>query len=160
MILLSNATSPKETIKNMDIQSSKALSDAQLIEDFNEFNYLFDKHSINPEHGIFTVCRLISEYDEDENIQTIRTPQSLIKDGKGNCVDCSTFIASFLKYNNIPFKYRIADYGNGWEHIYIVTENHVIDAVVGRNNFFTKNINNTFDVEVSASRYKDFKSVR
>ncbi|MBB3841107.1 hypothetical protein FHS57_005128 [Runella defluvii] len=68
-------------------------------------------------------------YEEDkEGIEQIRLPNRTWAD-RNKGVDCEDFVilnAGILHNLDIPFSVRMADYGEGWQHIYIVGDNGVI----------------------------------
>lgn len=61
------------------------------------------------------------DYVPDElGYEQVRRPARLWADRKGDC-DCYTvFIASILKCLHIPCKLRMTDYGEGYQHIYVI----------------------------------------
>ena len=68
-------------------------------------------------------------YEEDkEGIEQIRLPNRTWAD-RNKGVDCEDFVilnAGILYNLDIPFSVRMADYGEGWQHIYIVGDNGVV----------------------------------
>ena len=62
--------------------------------------------------------------------EQIRTPKRTWEDRRNgvDCEDYSIFIAAALLYWNIPCSFRIADYGNGYQHIYVFTQDCILDC--------------------------------
>ena len=70
-------------------------------------------------------------------VQQIRTGERLLKEGKGNCVDYSVIISTFLLNLGIPHKLRMISTDknnpNAYSHIYVVTDSGIIlDVVLGQ----------------------------
>lgn len=65
-------------------------------------------------------------YEADPDDQLIRTPARLLKDGKGNCVDFTTFIAALAKRNGWPLSYRVT-HGSEFSHIYPLVDGVPVD---------------------------------
>jgi len=69
------------------------------------------------------------KYHEDKaGIEQIKLPRKLIADKKGDCEDFTIITSAVLCVWNIPHKIRMADYGEGWQHIYVVAERYNVDC--------------------------------
>jgi hypothetical protein len=99
-----------------------------------------------------------------ENEQSLRTIENMLREGEGNCVNYSTFIASILILMNVPFFFRTVSYDNpnSYDHIFIVTKSGVVlDPVQGQrqdgsDNQYNRPTHGNFNKEVSYKYKKDF----
>lgn len=78
-------------------------------------------------------CRANFNYQEDKaGIEQIRLPNQSWADRKKG-IDCEDFvilIAGILDNLDLSYTVRMVDYGDGWQHIYIITKTgYVIDPV-------------------------------
>jgi hypothetical protein len=79
---------------------------------------------------------------DDPAHEQVRSPRRVIHDAKGDC-DCMTVLTgALLKNLGIPFRLRIAQYGNSanqWSHIYVVVPRGntytTLDPVTNRHNY-------------------------
>lgn len=68
-------------------------------------------------------------YHEDKaGIEQIKLPRKLWEDKKGDCEDFTIITSAVLCVWNIPHEIRMADYGEGWQHIYVVAEGYNVDC--------------------------------
>lgn len=68
-------------------------------------------------------------YHEDKaGIEQIKLPRKLWADKKGDCEDFTIITSAVLCVWNIPHTVRMADYGKGWQHIYVVAEGYNVDC--------------------------------
>jgi len=88
----------------------------------------------NDEREIFNFVFENICYVPDENgNQTVRTLKRSLKEGIGNCVDYSVCLATILSLKGIPCYFKkISQTGKGFDHVYVITDNHVLDAVQGQ----------------------------
>lgn len=87
---------------------------------------------------------------DPQGVEYVRSPAQSWQDRfKGiDCEDYAIFISCVLYNNQIPHSLRIVDYGDGWEHIYVVMAGkYIIDPVNPRFNKEFKEV----------IKYKDFK---
>jgi len=88
------------------------------------------------EKQIFNYAYQSAIYEPDKpNDQVVKTPAATIREGKGNCVDYSTLIASLLKLNKIPGVFRMVEFKGDTmpSHIYPVTNRGIaLDCVQGQ----------------------------
>lgn len=85
-------------------------------------------------HDIFYLVGICFTFDPDEEQQTYRTPERLIREGKGNCVDASIMVSAILKNKNLPYKMCFGSYKpDSPTHVWIECGGKVIDCVSGRN---------------------------
>jgi len=84
----------------------------------------------NIEKQLFEIANKIPFKADPEGLQLVKTADRTLRDNEANCVDYSILIAQALEYFGIPYRLIIADYGNGYEHIYPQTLNGItLDAV-------------------------------
>jgi len=69
---------------------------------------------------------------DPDNIQNIKLGPRILRNGAGNCVDYTVLISSVLLNLGISHKLRVVDFGEGFEHIYVVVGNIVLDCVLGQ----------------------------
>lgn len=84
--------------------------------------------------------------------EEIRTPNRTIAD-KGTGVDCedfAIFISTILLNNAIPHCLRVADYGSGWAHIYVVAYPNTKKEII------LDPVNSRFNVEKPFVAKKDY----
>lgn len=96
---------------------------------------------------IWVWCRKNIKYRNDpKRFELVKSPNKTVADGGGDCDDFVVFCGTVLLNLNIDFVVRIADYGQGWQHIYIVANGQVLDPV-----------NKVFNQEVKYMNKKDFR---
>lgn len=102
----------------------------------NEVDFVLPKIKANNlsvlSSNLYLYCRQNFKYANDPlGKELIRSPYQSWQDRKAG-IDCEDFTiiiaACLVRYNYNP-SLRIVDYGNGWQHIYIVVESIVIDPV-------------------------------
>ncbi len=100
---------------------------------------------------IYEFCRNNINYKlDDEGFEQIRLPRQTWKD-RLDGVDCEDFVifcSSILNNLRVKHTVRMADYGNGWQHIYIVLERKemiVLDPTLS-----------VFNKQFKAKKLKDF----
>lgn len=100
---------------------------------------------------IYEFCRKNIKYKlDDDGLEQIRLPRQTWKD-RLTGVDCEDFVifcSSILNHQLHTHTIRMADYGNGWQHIYIVlgSRNEItLDPTLG-----------VFNKEFKAKRIRDF----
>lgn len=100
---------------------------------------------------IYQFCRDNINYStDDEGLEQIRLPNQTWKDRKRG-VDCEDFVifcSSILNNQLYSHTIRMADYGNGWQHIYIVLgikKQIVLDPTLS-----------VFNKEFKAKRFKEY----
>lgn len=77
---------------------------------------------------IFEFCKESFMYQDDKKgFEQIRLPNKLWADGVGDCEDFVIFCSSILINKGISHTIRMADYGQGWQHIYIKIDKIVLD---------------------------------
>lgn len=74
------------------------------------------------------LTRNLSYREDKAGIEEIKLPRKLWVDKKGDCEDFTIITSAVLCVWNIPHKIRIADYGEGWQHIYVVAEGYNVDC--------------------------------
>lgn len=85
------------------------------------------KNSYLTSKKIFGFVKTYIKYREDEKgFEEIRFPKKLWKDKVGDCEDFTILCSSILCNLGISHTIRMADYGKGWQHIYIVIPNIVV----------------------------------
>ncbi len=112
-------------MKNMVSQSAKSGTIKEFVKrhPMNEkqvFDYAYMKASFKPDKG---------------KKQVIKTPMATIRSMRANCVCYSVLIATLLKANRIPGKFRLVNFKSGKMpgHVYIVTDSgKVLDCVLGQ----------------------------
>lgn len=88
---------------------------------------------------IFAFVKTYIQYREDQKgYEEIRLPNKLWKDKVGDCEDFTIFCSSILCNLGISHTIRMADYGKGWQHIYIKVGNTVLDPVQDMFNYEDK----------------------
>lgn len=98
-----------------------------------------------------------------EDRQQLRTVENILRTGKANCTGYTTLISAICHALNEPHTYRLTDTGgNGYDHIYILKDNFVLDATAGQpaDNTATKenrNFSCKFNFEFPYLQKKDFK---
>lgn len=79
----------------------------------------------------------LSYYEQDPpTLQTIRTPQRVIKDQRANCVDYSVFVASLLMKLGYNVSFKVVKFGEDedFSHVYLMIDGiGVIDLVPSQN---------------------------
>lgn len=128
--IISNNTTLEETVKwikklaidgtkNEDLQriAKEIASNGNVIEDV--YNYAHNN---------------VTYYPTPENRQIIRPVFTILRDGKGNCVDYTILQSALLLILNVPHVYRLVSYDSSLEseHIYIVAQNKILDPVIGQ----------------------------
>lgn len=79
---------------------------------------------------IFTFCKTYIKYREDEiGFEEIKLPNRLLSDKYGDCEDFTILGSAILSVLKITHTLRMADYGNGWQHIYIKVGEITLDPV-------------------------------
>jgi hypothetical protein len=79
---------------------------------------------------LFRFVKQNIQYKLDKaGLEQIRMPSKLWEDGFGDCEDYTIFCSSILINLNIPHMIRMADYGQGWQHIYIKVGKVTLDPV-------------------------------
>lgn len=91
--------------------------------------------------AIWNFCVDYINYKPDHpDIEQVRSPARTWADREEG-VDCdcfSVFVSSILLNLHLPHSFRIADYGNGWQHVYVVAPDprtgilRIIDPVLDR----------------------------
>ena len=98
----------------------------------------FPGNRVKQLHGafedVFSKTRFIKDPDQ---VQQIRTPNRLIREGVGNCVDYATFLASMCMALRIPCTFKMVSFGpdQNFSHIYTVTSTSpriYLDPVLGQ----------------------------
>ena len=88
------------------------------------------KDSVSLCRTLWLFCRKHSRYEADPpSYEHIRSPNRLMTDGRGDCEDYVVFCSTTLLNLNISHTIRLADYGAGYQHIYIVINKTVLDPV-------------------------------
>ncbi|MEA5402610.1 transglutaminase-like domain-containing protein [Arcicella sp. DC2W] len=97
------------------------------------------KNSYLTSKKIYAFVKTYIKYREDEKgFEEIRFPNKLWKDKVGDCEDFTIFCSSILCNLGISHTIRMADYGKGWQHIYIKVGNTVLDPVQDMFNYEDK----------------------
>lgn len=96
--------------------------------------------------------------------QQLRTVENILRTQTANCTGYTTFIASILENLKIPYKLRLVDTdGNGFSHIYIVTNNSVMDCILGQKQDGTQTFENRpngmFNFESDYKKKKDYTMI-
>jgi hypothetical protein len=76
----------------------------------------------------FRFAYLAARYERDlPDVQTIRTPKRLIREGRGNCVDYSVLLSALLKLMNEPHVIKVVKFKKNtpFAHVYVKTINGV-----------------------------------
>jgi hypothetical protein len=100
-----------------------------------------------------------------ENRQQLKTVDNITRTKKANCTGYTTVLASIFNNLKEPYKMRLVDTkGNGFDHIYLINNNIVLDCVLGQNqnekdNFYNRIKNGLYNNEVSFLRKKDFNNM-
>ncbi|MEA5425392.1 hypothetical protein [Arcicella lustrica] len=96
---------------------------------FSEY-FKSQKNSYVTSKKIYAFVKTYIKYREDQKgFEEIRFPNKLWKDKVGDCEDFTIFCSSILCNLSISHTIRMADYGKGWQHIYIKVGNTVLDPV-------------------------------
>ncbi len=128
--ILSNNTDIPKTVSHMISQIKKASKNPQ-IQDLARTFLIFPV----PEKAIFNYVYDQVAYIPDEGeYQDIRTPQRSLRDHIGNCVDYTVLIGSLLYCLDIPFYIKVIEIeqGEGFEHVYVITDNYIMDPCIGQ----------------------------
>lgn len=76
---------------------------------------------------------------DPDNEQNLKAVHVTLADKIANCANYTILISSILKAMGIKHLYKVVGFGNGYEHIYIVTQNGIVlDPVIGQPNEITK----------------------
>ena len=99
-----------------------------------------------------------------ENRQQLRTAENIIRTKQANCTGYTTLIGAVLENCNIPYKLRLVDVnGNGYSHIYIKTNNNVLDCILSQKQDNTESFENRqkgyFNYEISYLHKIDFPMI-
>lgn len=79
---------------------------------------------------IYNFCRTYITYKLDKmGFEEIRLPSKLWADKLGDCEDFTIFCSSILINLGIAHHIRMADYGDGWQHIYLKIDKLTLDPV-------------------------------
>jgi len=142
--LLSHKIDFNNTAKFIDEISSE-WANSPLIKTFAQRLFRYK----NPYRLLYNFLRYTTEFEKDKGVQTIRTPERLIKDDKANCVDTTCFISAVLKNFDIPHVYKmVSAFGGAPEHIYIQANGLTLDPINGRSEKNPASTNNLFNIEV------------
>lgn len=88
------------------------------------------KNQVEIARKIFTFCKTYIKYREDEmGFEEIKLPNRLLSDKYGDCEDFTILGSAILSVLKITHTLRMADYGNGWQHIYIKIGETTLDPV-------------------------------
>lgn len=98
------------------------------------------------------------------NRQQLRTVENIIRTQEANCTGYTTLIGSIFENLKIPYKLRLVDTdGSGFAHIYIVTNNNVLDCILSQKQddteTFKNRIDGLFNFETEFKRKKDFTMI-
>lgn len=86
--------------------------------------------------NIYDFCRKNINYQKDpKGFEFIRSPNSSVADGLGDCEDYVALVSCTLLCLGIAHQLRVTDYGKGYQHIYVVLNGVVIDPVASLFNF-------------------------
>ncbi|MBB6003837.1 hypothetical protein [Arcicella rosea] len=108
------------------------------------------KNSYLTSKKIFGFVKTYITYRIDQKgFEEIRFPNQLWKDKVGDCEDFTIFCSSILCNLRISHTIRMADYGKGWQHIYIKVGNTVLDPVQDMFNYEDKG--KYLDYEINAN---------
>jgi hypothetical protein len=98
--------------------------------------YKLDQSPESIERIFKAIYKLIKFYPDPANTQYIRTVNRQLKDKRGNCVDYTLFLTSFLRALGVPHSIRMVQtdkHASGFNHIYIVLDNGTpLDLVIGQ----------------------------
>ncbi len=90
------------------------------------------QHHPDPLRAIYDWCRDTFQYQEDRlGYEEIRLPRQSWKDRRTG-IDCEDFvilISGILHHLRLSHTVRMADYGSGWQHIYVVVGDTILDPV-------------------------------
>jgi hypothetical protein len=79
------------------------------------------------------VFRHIYYVPDKEGEQTVRTLNRSLRETVGNCVDYSVALATLLELKKIKWAFKkISETGRGYNHVYLITENNILDCVQGQ----------------------------
>jgi len=144
---LTNNTAPRDNtiILERYADQFKTLKHIDRIAELNKSNPIYtrwiDMFNLDkiqdPEHIIFLLAFYLAKFQPDNpNIQAIREPWRVAKDGLANCVDYTTFISGFLRHPKLRIPHVIKmvsfDNSNNYSHIYTQTNDTTLDPVVGQ----------------------------
>lgn len=87
-----------------------------------------------PKQQILTVANFLLKtvyYQPDPpNLQQIKTPNRLLRDGRGNCVHYTIFLATIAKILELPVQLKLVSFDNkNFTHIYPVINGWPVDIV-------------------------------
>jgi hypothetical protein len=104
---------------------------------------------------LWTWCRTNIKYTPDPpRFEYIRSPSQSYHDRKGDCDDYVVFCSTVLLNLGIRHTIRLADYGQGYQHIYIVlniTTNSKLQTII------LDPVNEIFNQEIKPTRTKDIE---
>ena len=145
--LQTNYTTPvdKTILLERVADQFKTLKHIDRIAELNKSNPIYSrwirKYNLDkiqePERIIFLLAFYLAKFEPDHpNIQAIREPWRVAKDGLANCVDYTTFISGFLRHDllRIPHTIKMISFDNSknYSHIYTQTNGTTLDPVVGQ----------------------------
>lgn len=149
-VVLSHTSNPRDTVEHMEEIVRQTLDDTKKIS-----KILIGSSTVQTCKKIWNFCYHHIQYKlDDQNAEQLRRPARTWRD-RATGVDCdcySIFVSSILLNLGIPHYYRVADYGNGYQHVYVVVvsgQNEIIiDPVLDQFNQEKKPINKKFDHHV------------
>ncbi|MBA4849046.1 hypothetical protein [Emticicia sp. BO119] len=115
--------------------------------------------------NLYSYCRKEFAYHVDpKGKELIRSPYQSWSDRKNgiDCEDYAIIIASTLLELGYSSTLRIVDYGNGWQHIYVLVQGIVIDPVSSLFNYqesYNRKLDFVVETTKGLSGYKAFKSI-
>lgn len=86
---------------------------------------------------VYDNIRFVPDPDNEQNLKAVHVTLS---DRLANCANYTILISAILKALGLKHLYKVVGFGNGYEHIYVVTQNGIaLDPVIGQpNDFFQK----------------------
>jgi hypothetical protein len=77
-----------------------------------------------------------TQFTPDTNRQTVRTPLSVLRTGRANCVDYSVFMGTIAKILGYDVTLVICDFdGTGYSHVYPLIDGVPYDLTIGQSEF-------------------------
>lgn len=115
LIVIPNGTT-KDTLALMKKVAVNNVEDTEILAQTLKRNTL--PHTIQ---SVFDFVYNYIQYVPDSNTQEqVRRPLRTLWDRKGDCDCFATLIGSIFTNLGITYKFRIADYGRGWQHVYVI----------------------------------------
>lgn len=131
-ILISNNANQFKTLSNIDKVAKAGAKDPFIVKSIEKYNLNGSEESLKKiAKAGFNIAKF---FPDPKDNQYIRTVNRLLKDRRGNCVDYTVFISSFLRALKVPHIIRMVSFDRNnprnYSHIYPLTLNGIVLDVV------------------------------